>query len=415
MTAPAEPPPLRLALAGFGSALVFVLAGSIGLIGVAPDLAAGWFPLPRVVAVVHLFTLGWITLSILAALHYFVPVALHTSLMPEPAAWVQLAAFDLGLTVFTAGELFGLPSAIVAGASVLALALLAYALGLAAAMLRARPRGRTARALLAAALFLVVTLTLGELLAGGRAFGWLGGRQLPVLSLHVRLALMGWVLLVLAAVGQRLLPMFLLAPAPGARLAAASLTLVAAGALALLPCYGRTGRAAWLPLLAGAAGLALFLGQAAATFRRSTQARIDPGLRLAGAGLALLALALLLVVYSAAAGASAPPVVLLVAAVLLALTLVIAGHYYRLVPFLVWSSRWARVRDGQAAPRSPANLYRDDAASASLILLAAGAGTLLVAVGFRVGSVAAAGALVFALGTAIMAWQMARTMASRPH
>jgi hypothetical protein len=103
-------------------------------------------------------------------------------------------------------------------------------------------------------------------------------------------------------------------------------------------------------------------------------------------------------------------VVLLVAA---GATLVIAGHYYRLVPFLVWPS--AGPASAMVRPRSPAALYRDDAATASMILLAAGAGTLLVAVGFRVGSIAAAGALVFALGTGIMAWQMARTMASRPH
>ncbi|NJD11513.1 MAG: hypothetical protein FIB01_14130, partial [Gemmatimonadetes bacterium] len=48
----------------------------MGLAGIAPDLAAGLYPLPRVQAITHLFTLGWITLSVQGALYQFLPVAL---------------------------------------------------------------------------------------------------------------------------------------------------------------------------------------------------------------------------------------------------------------------------------------------------------------------------------------------------
>ncbi|MGD8319629.1 MAG: hypothetical protein PVJ02_04230 [Gemmatimonadota bacterium] len=54
---------------------------------VAPDLAGGPFLSPRVVAVTHLFTLGWITTSIMGALYQPLPVALGESVRwPRPSA-----------------------------------------------------------------------------------------------------------------------------------------------------------------------------------------------------------------------------------------------------------------------------------------------------------------------------------------
>src|SRR3990172_6173711 len=64
----ADVPPLWLPGGHFAAAILFWLVGAAGLVLVAPDLAAGLYPLPRVLAVTHLFTLGWITTSILGAL-----------------------------------------------------------------------------------------------------------------------------------------------------------------------------------------------------------------------------------------------------------------------------------------------------------------------------------------------------------
>lgn len=411
---PAQPPPLRFALACFGSALCFLALGSIGLLWAAPDLAAGLFPASRVVAVVHLFTLGWITLSMIAALHHFLPVVLHTSLLPPSWGWAQLVAFDLGLVAFTAGELAARPALALAGASLLAAALLGIVLGLVAALLRLRPRGRTTHALLAASTFLAVTLALGFTLAGGRGFGWLGAHRLDLLVLHIRVALIGWVLLVVLAVGQRLLPMFLLTRAPGRRSGTAALLLVGAGALASIVGYGRSGMLAVIPILLGAVGLLVFLGAAARTLRRSQRGQLDPGMRLAFAGLGFLALAAPLAPYLLRSRSLPTPqgAILLTATVVLGgLTMFVAGHYLRLVPFLVWSSRWARV---PAGPRAPEALYRAGRATAALVLLAAGAGTILVSIGLQLAAGARAGAASFAIGVAVLARELLRVMAGRP-
>ncbi len=90
---PHVPPPL-LPGEHFGAGLAFLLAGSIGAVFVAPDLARGLSLAPTVVAVTHLFTLGWITTSIMGALYQFLPVALGT-----PIGSVRLAHASFGLHV----------------------------------------------------------------------------------------------------------------------------------------------------------------------------------------------------------------------------------------------------------------------------------------------------------------------------
>ena len=97
-------PPLRLPGSHFALALAFWLAGSVGLVLVAPDLAGGRFTAPRVAAVTHLFTLGWVTTSILGALYQFLPVALGTPIRWQRLAWVTLVLYAPGLPLF----LFGL-------------------------------------------------------------------------------------------------------------------------------------------------------------------------------------------------------------------------------------------------------------------------------------------------------------------
>ena len=59
-------PPFRLPGTHFAGAIAWLVLAGAGLVVVAPDLAAGRFLAPRVLAVTHLYTLGVITASIFA-------------------------------------------------------------------------------------------------------------------------------------------------------------------------------------------------------------------------------------------------------------------------------------------------------------------------------------------------------------
>src|SRR5690606_31563061 len=116
----------------FVAALGFYAAGALGLVLFAPDIARGFFFQPRVVAVVHLFTLGWIMLSIFGVLCQFLPVAVGQPLRFLPLAHVSFVAQATGVGVFVVALLAGSRSMLLLGAFLLSIAFVVFAANLAA-------------------------------------------------------------------------------------------------------------------------------------------------------------------------------------------------------------------------------------------------------------------------------------------
>jgi len=189
--AAAKAPPFRLPGEHFTAGMTFLVLGSIGLVLVARDLAAGAFPLPAVLGVTHLFTLGWMTTSIMGALYQFLPVALGEPIKSVPAGHVAFALYVPGVAVFVAGLIFEISPLMLVGAASLGTGLLVFIINLAATLLRATARDLTWWALAGADLFLLVTLVLGLALAGNRQWGFLGVERPVALRTHLHVALFG--------------------------------------------------------------------------------------------------------------------------------------------------------------------------------------------------------------------------------
>jgi hypothetical protein len=416
-----ELPPLGVTVTYFGSALLFLLLGSAGLIWVIPAVVDGLFPIARVVGVTHLFTLGWITLSMLAALHHIAPIALRAQLMPVRCAYLQLFMFVGGLILFVSGAAADQVRVQFGGTALLATGLLLFAGRLALAMMKATSRTRTHWALLIAAGFLIVAASFGTLLAAHRLWGILDVRREALLGLHAHVALVGWVLLVVVAVSQRLLPMFLLARAPDARLGNAAIALVTVGAAAVLVFSSATDvLRIWVPYGLVLAGTILFLAQVARAFATRASGELDPGMRLAGAGLVFLGIAFCLAPFALRLGWADPRAVTLYigAGILAALTLFVAGNYYRIIPFLVWSQRIGGTPLSKEVP-SPAALYRAETAAFAILLLALGAALVLIGIGQTQPDTARVGAMIFTAGAVLMTGQLLRVLilppVARPH
>lgn len=399
-------PPFILPGEHFAAALVFLVAGAVGLVLVAGQLAAGSYPALRVIAVAHLFTLGWITTSIMGALYQFLPVALGQPIRSVRLAHVSFALYAPGLALFVGGLVTGVMPAMLAGAATFGTGVLLFVGNLTATLRRAERRDVSWWALALATFFLTTTLLVGWLLAGNLRWGYLGGGRYGAVGVHLHIAIAGWVLPVMVGVAHRLLPMFLLSHGAGERFAKISVALLGAGAgvLAVLhhlpPLISR-----WLPAVLIAGGLLSFLVQARSFYRRRHRPVLDPGMRLAAVSLALLGVALVLaapVVLGAAAPRLATAYVLLV---VLAISLFVAAHYYKIVPFLVWYHRFGPLA-GRARVPSVAQLYSARAAKAAGALLFAGACMLAIAIGAGSAAFARMAALVFASGATVEAIQM---------
>jgi hypothetical protein len=136
-------------------------------------------------------------------------------------------------------------------------------------------------------------------------------------------------------------------------------------------------------------------------------------MRLAAAGLGVLGAAAGLGAFLAFVGFSPNLATGYVTALVLGISLFVAAHHYKIVPFLIWYHRFGPVAGRQAVPKV-AELYSAGWAKGAGVLLAAGAVTVILAV--LAGSVAAAriGAVAFLAGALIEAAQLAGVARTRP-
>ncbi|ADU51607.1 hypothetical protein Tmar_1494 [Thermaerobacter marianensis DSM 12885] len=398
----------RWTLAYFAAALAcFMLAQAA--------MALGWsYPVqglfaPTTLAVVHLLTIGWLSLLILGALQQFVPVITRRSLASDAAAAWALGLMVAGLggmvTGFLAlpggplppggaapaGEPAGaLAVALPAGGALVLAGFTVAAVNLAVGLWCARPLVLPARFVAAGLAFLLVTGGLGVTLALILAHSAGAARYLPApltarllgqgLPLHMAAGIGGWFTLTAMGVAYQLLSMFTLAPeergATGRwvlRLAGGGLAAAWLGGLARLLLAGGTAAGAaagagfvpwvlqglsWLATagsVAAVAGVALYLADMARLYRQRRRPVLELNARYAPAALVALGLGLALTAAGAVTGRLAAWTPALVYLLLFGwLSGLGLTQLYKIVPFLTWLEKF-----GPRLGRGPAVRVQD--------------------------------------------------------
>jgi hypothetical protein len=406
-------PPLRLPGEHFTAALAFLICGAVGLVVIAPQLAAGAFFVPQVAAVVHLFTLGWIMLSIFGALCQFLPVAVGRPLRWEPLAHVTFWLQTVGTVVFVTALSVSGEHLLHVGATLVATAFVLFAIHLIVTLSGVRERSLSWWALAGASVFLIVTPVYGFVLALNLHSGLLASERFVFLARHVHVAICGVVLLVMVGVAHRLLPMFLLSHGAGEHAGWTAVALLFGGALLLAVPIGG-GLAMRVAAVLVSAGVVAFLVQAGAFLRHSKRRRLDPGMRLAAAGLAGVALSLIVAPFALSNGLAHPSLLVTYHLALLGgISLFVAGHYYKIVPFLVWYHRFGPLVGLRTVPKV-SELFPERVALIDGGLLVAGWLGLVVGAFSRSIPLTRASAIVFAAGAVIEAIVIGRVARRRP-
>jgi hypothetical protein len=250
-------PPRLLPLLYLGFAHA-ALAVAFAAIAVDPRGAAGFFYHPRMLAIVHLVTLGWITASILGSLYLVAPIALRAHL---PAAWPDYAAaalFAIGV-IGMAGHFWVAEYGGMAwSGGVVAVAVLLVGVRAAGPLWRAPiPLAIRLHAGLAFVNF-AGAATMGVLIGIHKVHAFLPGSLLADVFAHAQLAAIGWATLMVVGVAYRLLPMVLPARMPGGGALYASAAFLETGVWALFVTLLRGGRGTWLCAVLIIAGVAAF-------------------------------------------------------------------------------------------------------------------------------------------------------------
>src|SRR5499427_2109214 len=101
------------------------LAAAAAIVWLAPDLAGHYYH-PRVLALTHTVTLGWITLAIMGASYQLIPVVLERPIWSERLARWQLVILIIAVVGMIAHFYLGTWPGLVGAAALLAVGVVLY-------------------------------------------------------------------------------------------------------------------------------------------------------------------------------------------------------------------------------------------------------------------------------------------------
>jgi hypothetical protein len=209
------------------------LVTALLLVALWPQDIAGFFYHPKMLAAVHLVTLGWISSSIVGATYLVAPFALRTNLVAGKADSLACGAIVVGASGIVMHLWLEGYLGLVASGTLL-FAGLAYVAHRVWGALRASRAPAGVRLLVALAWANVLLAGLyGLLLGANKALPFLPGAHLDWVLGHAHLAAVGWAVLMVVGIGYRLLPMFLPAEPPVGRSLVVCAALLEGGVLGL--------------------------------------------------------------------------------------------------------------------------------------------------------------------------------------
>lgn len=400
-------------------AAVAFVAASLSVAWLAPELTGHYYH-PRLLALTHTVTLGWVTLAIMGASYQLIPIVLEREIWSERLARWQLAILAVAVTGMVAHFQLGTWPGLAAAAGLLAIGIALHLLNVGMSLRGFTRWTFTARLVALAYGGLALTTVFGLALAANRVWPFLPGELFPTLHAHVHLALLGWVAPMIFAVAARVYPMFFLAPTPQRWHSFLQLWGLTTGVpLVVLGLLGVHGL-----LVAGTLAVAAAAGAHVAWVCEMAWGRkrpgLDWGLRFVLTATVFLAPAVVLGVALATDRLAGPRVALAYAVVMLGgwISLTIVGMMLKIVPFLVWYRAFS-PRAGREPVPTLAQLSWPRAEGLAYVLLTGGvvllAATVLVgeAAGIRAaGVLLALGSLAFAAALArVLGYLSGRTQA----
>lgn len=351
----------RWTMSYFAAALFFLLVAEA-------MMAAGYgFPsvsieAPETLVLVHLVTIGWLSLLMSGALLQFVPVLVARPLQAQVLALPALLCLLAGLLCLLAGflDLAGsldvdfpfLPAAVV----LLPLGFLLIIAVIALTLWSAGPEKSPlpARFVTVGLASLIVTFALGGMFAAGFAPFEIRSVGLQV---HVAMGLGGWLTFSAIGVSHRLLPMFMFAPEKDRATTRATwwcgvvaLLLV----VAQLPEGVIDGRDFWnlLALVFAVAMLSAYCVDLIQLYRSRKRRRVELNVRAAAGAFAALFVSALLVVLFLTSGSSPSAIGAVIYLIAMGwLTGLGLSQLYKIVPFLTWLECYGAVMGKKPTPR----------------------------------------------------------------
>ncbi|MGH8011836.1 MAG: hypothetical protein ACREQ4_04980 [Candidatus Binataceae bacterium] len=244
-------PAARISVDFLTIATIFFAAG----ITAAPFVigeALIYFYQPHLLALVHTFTLGWITATIMGVMYRYVPALTRRELPYPRLAFLQLIIFVLGTLGMIVHFALGVWSGVWSAAIVVIISIAMFMANLMACLWPRIGRAVTETGMGLGILMLLTAACVGFTLALDKTLNFLGGNVITNLAGHAHIAALGWVTLTICAVTYRMMPAFILPEVRLPKIALWQIYALAFGVmgLAVTLLAGLPGATAWACFIA---------------------------------------------------------------------------------------------------------------------------------------------------------------------
>ncbi len=375
-------PPFKIVIKYIGTAvLAFVLLTFLQLLEY--ETITGHHFQPKILALTHIATLGWITMTIFGALFQLVPVVLEVKLFSEVLAelqyWIYLigaAGLVYGFWVFDSKN-FIMPSAIVLNA-----AMLIFAFNMIMTFIRVKKWNITGYYLAAAVFYLIVTALAGLLLSINLYTPYIKINHLQYLDLHAHIAFVGWVSFVVMGVAYKLIPMFTLSHKYSTKFALWAFVLINIGLLGISTVmhYENTTIFFYFFVTSIVVGIFLFLYQVYMIFRNRVRRKLDVGLELSVAAFIFFGISTLTGFITGVGNLSDVRNLSLIYGYLIVfgyLSMLIIGQLHKILPFLRWYHKYSGKAGKDNVPMLK-DMYSEKVGYSILYLMLSGLAVLTI-------------------------------------
>lgn len=183
----------------------FVVAQLIIFIN-SNELLIGQFRIPQIWMSAHILVLGFAVMVAMGAAYQLVPVVFLTPIWNQTFGFIQFFVIAVGISAFAL--MLGFRTNVAYhGAALLVLGILMFLFQMAMTLRKLEKKIAMSKFMIAALVFLLLTILAGFLLAINLAYGSLFN-HIPMLFSHMTFGLAGWFTLLIMTMSYKLVPMF---------------------------------------------------------------------------------------------------------------------------------------------------------------------------------------------------------------
>lgn len=360
------------------SAIIFFLITV--LLSLSSQAFIGHYFQPKILAITHLTTLGWVTLIIFGALYQLIPVIAGKELYSVKFSLITFICFVTGTLLlafsfwyFIVGFLLQLAAILLfVGASL-------FVINIFLTIQKSMNDNIETDFILSAVYWLWLTVFIGMLLAFNLTHAFLPKDHLHYLKIHAHVGILGWLLLLIIGVSSKLIPMFLLSGKLDTKKMSFAYYFLHAGLVGfLVDSFFFNGISRVLIyLLLVIIGIAFYIAYLVQAYKKRVRKKLDIGLKHSFISFIFIAIPLTLIVLLNSNIIQDPKLSLQISiafgfSVFFGfITLLILGQTFKTLPFIAWHKKYEKF-SGKIKTPLPKDLYSEKLAYWQLIVFTIG-------------------------------------------